>query len=333
MELIFWWMLILWALAIAGYWGVRYWLAFRNGRRPFSLALPVAHSNRLTNLPEYMEALKRYRLLVNATAALLSLGLLSAIILTARPASVSIITPVQQNRDIMLCLDASGSVLREDTTLIDRFSSLVSSFSGQRFGLTLFNSSAVSVIPLNDDYPLISKQLTIAAKAFKVQSGTTFTQLTDGTLAGFSQGTSLVSDGLATCVQNLGVNNGHRPQSIILATDDEVNGTPAVDILQAVALAKQHNIRIFTIDPGVSDQSLAADHGQLKVIAKETGGTYYALSNLNSVDSVISDISAQQSGNFVGLPQYATNDNPKPFLYVAVLLTIATIGLLWRLEL
>jgi len=333
MELIFWWMLILWFLGIAGYWGVRYWLAFRNGRRPVSLALPVAHSKRMTELPEYMAALKRYRLLINCAAGLLTLGLLTAILLTARPASVSVITPVQRNRDIMLCLDASGSVLREDTTLIDRFSSLVNSFSGQRFGLTLFNSSAVTVIPLNDDYPLISKQLKVAAQAFKVQSGSTFTQLTDGTLADFSGGTSLVSDGLATCIQSLGANTGHRPQSIILATDNEVNGTPIVDTLQAVALARQHNIRLFTIDPGVSDQSLAGDHAQLKTIAKETGGTYYSLSNLSSVDSVISDISAQQSGNFVGLPQYATNDNPKPFLYIAALLTLVTIGLLWRLEL
>ncbi|HEY4161049.1 MAG TPA: VWA domain-containing protein [Candidatus Saccharimonadales bacterium] len=333
MELIFWWMLILWALGIAGYWGTRYWLINRNGRRLASLSLPVAHSNRLTSLPEYAAALKKYQLLVNCTAGVLSLVLLAAILLTARPAAVSVITPVQQNRDIMLCLDASGSVLREDTTLIDRFSSLVSSFSGQRFGLTLFNSSAVTVIPLNDDYPLISKQLKTAAQAFKVQSGTTFAQLTNGTLAGFSQGTSLVSDGLTSCIDSMGTNSGHRPQSIILATDNEVNGTPIVDMLQAVALARQHNIRLFAIDPGVSDQSLADDHGQLKTITKETGGDYYSLSNLDNVDSVIGDISAQQSGNFVGLPQYATNDIPQPFLYGAALLTIITIGLLWRLEL
>lgn len=333
MELIFWWMLILWALGIAIYWAVRYWLVVRKGRRANSLALPVAHSNRLINLPEYVAALKKYRLLINGTVGLLSVSLLSAIILTARPATVSVITPVQQNRDIMLCLDASGSVLREDTTLIDRFSSIVNGFSGQRFGLTLFNSSAVTVIPLNDDYQLTSKQLKIAAQAFKAQKGDNFTQLTNGTLAGFSSGTSLVSDGLTSCVDSMGTNSGHRPQSIILATDNEVNGTPIVDTLQAVALAKQHNIRIFAIDPGVSDSSLAGDHAQLKVITKETGGAYYSLSNLDNVNSVISDISAQQSGNFVGLPQYATNDDPQPFLYGATLLTIITLGLLWRLEL
>lgn len=333
MELIFWWMLILWALAIGSYWAGRYWLKVRKGRKSAMFSLPVAHSNRLTNLPEYMAALKRYRLLVNWTTGLLSFCLLSAILLTARPAIVSNITPVQQNRDIMLCLDASGSVLREDTTLIDRFSTLVGNFSGQRFGLTLFNSSAVTVIPLNDDYPLISKQLTTAAQAFKAQSGDTFTQLTNGTLAGFDSGTSLVSDGLLSCLNHMGTNTAHRSQSVILATDNEVNGTPVTNMVQAAATAKQRGIRVYAIDPGVSDPTLASDHAQLKTITQQTGGSYYQLSNAGTVDSIIDSISAQQSSDFIGLPQVATNDDPQPFLYVAILLTIVTIGLLWRLEL
>src|SRR5207342_659579 len=106
--------------------------------------------------------------------------------------------PVQKNRDIMLCLDASRSVLRVDAELIKRFSALVNNFNGQRFGLTLFNSSTVSIIPLNDNNQLISKQLKVAGDAFQSQKGDVFTKLTDGTLAGVEAGTSLASDGLTS---------------------------------------------------------------------------------------------------------------------------------------
>lgn len=331
MDLIFWWMLLLWAAAFGAYW---FWRRLLNSRNNAGgLNLPVAHSSRLTSLPTYVAALKRYRILVTWALALLSLGTLLAILLTARPASVSIITPSQQNRDIMLCLDDSGSVLKEDTALIDRFSSLVNNFNGQRFGLTLFDSSAVTIVPLNDDYALVSQQLKADGQAFKVQSGPTFDELTSGTLAGFTSGTSLVSDGLTSCILAMGSNPEHRSQSIILGTDNEVNGTPIVSMTQAIAMAKQLGIRVYVIDPGVSDPQLAGDHAQLSIVAKETGGGYYSINNATAVDSIIASISAQRTQSFIGLPQVATNDDPAPFLLFAGLFAITTLALLWRLEL
>ncbi|HEY2004086.1 MAG TPA: VWA domain-containing protein [Candidatus Saccharimonadia bacterium] len=333
MGLIFWWMLVIWVVGIAAYWLIRYLLHARRKREDESQYVPVAHSNRLTQLQEYVVALKLYRRFTTAIVVLLTTCLLSAIVLTARPATISVIKPAQQNRDIMLCLDDSGSVLREDTTLLDRYSTLVSSFSGQRFGLTLFDSSAVTIIPLNDNYQLITQRLKVAAQAFQAQKGATFTQLTNGTLAGFTEGTSLVSDGLASCILHMGTNIQNRSQSIILATDNEVNGKPVVGVAQAIVMAKQRNIHVFAIDPGVADSKLSADHAQLQVIAKETGGNYYTLDSPSTVDGIITAIRAQQAANYVGVPQLATNDNPAPFIYLAALLAMASIALLWRLEL
>jgi len=331
--LIFWWMLVLWAILVIGYIVVRYWFINRHKRTPGLTDLPVAHSMRLTDMPEYKAAFKKYRLLARWAAILLTLSMLAAIFITARPAIISVINPVQKNRDIMLCLDASGSVLKVDTALINRFSAVVNSFNGQRFGLTLFNSSAVSIIPLNDNYQLITQQLKSAGEAFKAQKGDTFTKLTNGTLAGFSSGTSLTSDGLTSCVQHMGNTNQLRSRSIILATDNEVNGKPVVGMTQAIALAKEKNIRVFVIDPGVSDSKLAADHAQLKLVASQTDGQYYTLKDDNTVNALVDDISKQAPEKFLGLPQPAINDNPKPFLFAAVLLTIAWLILLWRLEL
>lgn len=331
--LVFWWMLLVWLVAIIAYFVVRYWLFGRRKPTPSATDMPVAHTKRLTDMPEYVTAFRQYRILATWTAGLLTLALLSGIFLTARPAIISVIKPVQKNRDIMLCLDASGSVLKTDTMLINRFSSLVNNYNGQRFGLTLFNSSAVTIIPLNDNYRLITQQLKSAGEAFQLQKGDNFTKLTNGTLAGFDSGTSLASDGLASCVQHLGTNTQQRSQSIILATDNEVNGTPIVGMTQAIELAKQRNIRVFVIDPGISEPKMAGDHAQLKIVAEQTGGRYFLLNDADTVNSLVDAIAEQEPSNFIGLPQPAINDNPKPFIYAMVLFTITSLALIWRLEL
>lgn len=330
--LIFWWMLAVWAVLIVAYVLYRYWRSVKHHFESKGSDTPVAHSSRLTNLPEYINAFRQYRLLLRWAAGLIALALLSAIIITARPALIAIVNPVQKNRDIMLCLDASGSVLKADAALINRFSALTDNFKDQRFGLTLFNSSAVTVIPLNDNYQLISQQLKNAGQAFQAQKGDLFTNMTNGTLAGFETGTSLTSDGLATCIQRMGANPQQRSQSIVLASDNEVNGTPVVGMTQAIAMAKQRGIHVFVIDPGTSDPKKAGDHGQLKLVAEQTEGAYFNMNDGNAINDLIDSISRQSTVKYVGLPQPAINDTPQLFIYLAALTTIAAVVLLWRLE-
>lgn len=331
--LIFWWMLVLWVVAGLAYLGIRYWLANRRKHTHAATDTPVAHSARLTHLPEYVAAFRQYKILTRWAAGTLTVAMLAGIIVTARPAIISIISPVQKNRDIMLCLDASGSVLKVDTMLINRFGALVTNFQEQRFGLTLFNSSAVTVIPLNDNYQLTSSQLKTAGEAFQAQKGDIFTRLTNGTLAGFDSGTSLASDGLASCIQHMGENPQQRSRSIVLATDNEVNGTPIVGMTQAIQMAQAEGIRVFVIDPGVGDSAKADDHAQLRLVAQQTDGEYFMLNDTGTVDALIDAITKQEPKKFIGLPQPAINDNPAPFLFVAVLFAIASLALLWRLEL
>lgn len=333
MGLIFWWMLVTWIVLISGYWILRYILLRRwKHLEDVPDSVPIAHSDRLTNLPEYVAALKRYQLLVKLAVASMSLALLMGIIVSARPASVTVITPAQQSRDIMLCLDVSGSLLKVDTTLVNRFNSLVAGFAGQRFGLTVFNSSSTAVIPLSDDYQFTSERLKGIGTALAEQKGDAFTELTTGTLADFDKGTSLVSDGLVSCINNLGDNPLHRSQSVILATDNEVNGTPIITLTQATSLAEQKNIRLYTIDPGQGDPARDADHAQLKDVAENTGGSYYKLSDANTVGSIINEISKQEAKYAESTPVVAISDTPKLFLYLALVATVSSMVFIWRLQ-
>jgi hypothetical protein len=332
MGLVFWWMLLIWTGLIAGFFVIRYLLKKRKRADEESTAIPIAHSYRLTNLPEYVAAIKQYGLLVRLAAVTMTVALLAAIILSARPASMTLVTPAQQSRDIMLCLDVSGSVLRADTKLVNRFSALVNGFTGQRFGMTVFNSSSISAIPLSDDYQFINEQLQKVSAALTSQDGQEFTDLTSGTLADFDKGTSLVSDGIGSCISDLGDNPQHRSQSIILATDNEANGTPIIDLTQAVTLAEQRNIRIYSIDPGESEASRTNDHAKLRSLSEQTGGGYYALPDANTVNAIINEISKQEAKYAASTPVVAVTDTPKLFMYIAIFATGASLVLAWRLQ-
>lgn len=332
MGLIFWWMLIAWLIVGAGYGLIRLWRKKHEAVDAPSHRVPIAHSERLLELPAYQEAVKRYRVLLRVGLISLSISLLAAVLLTARPARIALITPASQSRDIMLCLDVSGSLLRTDTMIVNRFSAVVNSFETQRVGLTLFNSSSSIVLPLSDDYQLINAQLKTVGTAFQQQKGADFDRLTSGTLAAFDKGTSLVSDGLVSCINNMGNNPLHRSQSVVLATDNEKHGTPIIAMEQAVGLAQNRNIRIYAIDPGVSDVARHKDHDELKTIAEKTGGSYHTLDDENAVPSIVTDIESQEAKYQAGVQVVASSDWPAPLLYITVIMTLLSVLIIERLK-
>src|SRR4051812_36125677 len=105
MELIYWWMPLVWLLAVAAVVAVAV-LATRAGRRRKANQEPlwVAHSGRLTALPGYRRALTRYRRLVVATIAAVAVLLLAGTALGSRVVSTTVFQPELRNRDIVLCL-------------------------------------------------------------------------------------------------------------------------------------------------------------------------------------------------------------------------------------
>lgn len=331
MGLIFWWMLLIWVIAAIAYGAVLYWRRHKH-KADQKKAVPIAHSDRMTQLPEYEAMVKRYRLLLRLAVGGLAVGLLTAVVLSARPATMTFITPAEKSRDIMLCLDVSGSVLRADARLVNRFKVLVKEFSGQRFGLTVFNSSPIIMIPLSSDYEYISEQLEIVGKALTKQEGQDFVNITSGTLADFDKGTSLVNDGLTSCINNLGENPQNRSQSVILATDNESHGTPIISDGQMAALAEKQNVRIYAIDPGESETERTKDHTKLRQMAEQTGGSYRGLSDRNTVNAIIDSIEQQEADYAASSAVVAMSDTPTVFVYILLFSGFLSIIVLGRLE-
>lgn len=352
------WLLLVWLLLGAGVaWAyMKGWLRVGSGRRG---AVKVAHSGRITRLPQYEKVAKRYRLWLIVMSTMLVIATLSSVILSARPAEQSLVTPAQFNRDIMLCLDVSGSMLNTDIQLVETFEQLINSFKGQRIGLEMFNVAGSPVVSLTDDYDTLRERLAYTKEMLKLLQDSSeisnskwsemhaFFAGAEVSVKGAHLPSSNVGLGLASCVEHMGMNTNSRSQSVILATDNELGGPPSAAIIstkQAMALAKQRSVRVYALDPGVFNEDTMrsepnvpdnhlGEHAELKTYSILTSGAYYRLSEKNIVPSIIEQISKQEATLFTGDSQYTVNDAPlAPF----VVLVVAVAGLMviaWRLRL
>lgn len=334
----FWWFLPVAAAAAAG----AAWLMFRNGSRDNARRRPVANADRLTALPEYQRALRRYRrwLWVAALAALTLVA--SAAIAAARPVNTTTIRPEQHNRDIVLCLDASGSMSSADAEVVDVFTKLAADFDGERIGLTIFDSSSVQVFPLTDDYSYVQEQLKMAKDAFNGEAGSS--GFLDGTWNG--RGSSLIGDGLASCVESFpatdartqdndpGATAPRRSRSVVLATDNFLSGDPIFTLEQAGALAKERDVRVYALNPGDFDYGPGPGQpgASLRAAAEATGGAYYALDSPEAVAGIVRDVQATETAAIQGAPRAVVSDRPDLPLTLALLSGLVLAGASWRLR-
>ena len=332
-----WWLL---PLAAAGA-AAAVWVALRRDRRRNEQRRPVAHADRLTALPEYQAALRRYRrwLALAATAAVLLL--VSTAAAAARPAAVETVRPEQHNRDIMLCLDASGSMSSADSAVVDVFGKLAREFDGERIGLTIFDSSAIQVFPLTDDYAYAQEQLQSAKDAFDGKPGTS--GFLDGTWSG--RGSSLIGDGLASCLNSFpgggtpveaggGGTGSQRSRSVVLATDNLLSGKPIMTLDQASRLARERSVSVHALNPGDLDYGSGPDQpgAQLRAAAESTGGTYHAVDNPDAVAAIVTGIQQTEAAAIQGAPRAVFAEVPGLPLAVALLSALALCVGLWRLQ-
>lgn len=327
MEVIAWWAPLAWAAASLAVVGLVVW-RLRRSRAASSDRLPVAHAERLTALPAYRRALAAYRAAVaGLVLCIVALVALSAA-LTARPATVELTSPELHNRDIVLCLDVSGSMISYDSAVLEVFDTLTEQFTGERISLVVFNASAVTYFPLTNDYGYISQQLERLGTEFESDAPS----YNDGTLIG--NGSSLVGDGLASCVTRFDREQDERSRSVILVTDNFVAGEQIFTLPQAAALAVDRGVRVYGINPGD-----ASEKGYLREYALEfekaitdSGGAYYPLDDPAVVPSVVTSIEAEQAAVIPGAPQVTRTEHPEPLIIAAFGVLALLLLLAWRLK-
>lgn len=328
MALANWWIALIAVAVIMVAVGVGLTIGLRrSARHREQPSAQIARAERVRALPSFQHAVRRRTI---ALVGVLALGVIATVIggvVAARPMSSETIQPTNTSRDIMLCLDVSGSMSDVDVEVLSVFEELLDGFEGERIGLTIFNSSPVQVFPLTDDYEFIRTHLTSIRESFDYLEE--IPEHWVGTLNG--AGASLIGDGLAACTMRFDHVDDERSRSIILATDNEENGASIVTLEEAADYAASAGVRVFALNPV---QDVNADVSDTLVAAAQaTGGEAYGLRDTTTVADIIADVQEQDATALRGQAQVVWTDTPN--LWIAVLL-VAGLGflvLLWRVRL
>ncbi|MCX6402245.1 MAG: hypothetical protein NTX33_20210 [Propionibacteriales bacterium] len=289
--------------------GLLVWWARTRGRLPAGAAY-VAHAARLRTLPRY-QALVRRRVALGtclSIAALITCA--GAIVLSARVQERQSTEQNDRTRDIMLCLDASGSMAEVDAQVLREFRTIVDGLQGERVGLTIWSGVAITVFPLTDDYDFVVEQLSEAESAFGTGGvySDEYAIYTAGTVVDWSVQSQL-GDGLASCVQRFDRKDEDRSRAIVLASDNEPIGDGIYDLQGAAEFAAAEDVVVHGIAaPATAERPSALQ--QFEDAAQGTGGTFALLGADGSAAAVVEAIGRLEAREITRPPLVQVLDRP-----------------------
>jgi hypothetical protein len=328
MALANFWMIIVAIAVVVITVGIGLFLGLRRPSRSHAAETArIARAERLRRLPSFREALLRRVLALTGILALGAVSVIAAGVVAARPMSSQTIQPVNTSRDIMLCLDVSGSMTEVDVEVLSVFEELLDGFEGERIGLTIFNSSPVQIFPLTDDYDFIRTHLESIKSSFDYVDE--IPEHWVGTLNG--NGASLIGDGLAACTMGFDRPDDERSRSVIFATDNEINGASIVTLEEAAAYAASKDVRVFAVNPVQGKD--AAVSAELSAAAEATGGAAFGLRDTTTVADIVTQVQEQEATALRGEAQIVWTDTPNLWIAVLMVAVLSFIIVVWRVRL
>lgn len=311
------WMLPVLVLLVVG---LLVWWARTRGRPPAGAAY-VAHADRLRSLPRYQALVRRQVILGTCLTLAALLTCAGAIVLSGRVQERQTSLQDDRTRDIMLCLDASGSMAEVDAQVLREFRTIVDGLQGERVGLTIWSGVAITVFPLTDDYDFVVEQLAEAEAAFGTGGiySDAYAIYTAGTVVDWSVQSQL-GDGLASCVQRFDRKDEDRSRAIVLASDNEPIGEGIFDLAGAAEFAADEDVVVH----GIAAPLTADRPSALRLFddaVTSTGGTFALLGEDGSAAAVVEAIGDLEATKIDKPPLVQVLDRP------ALGTTITGIGL------
>ncbi len=197
-------------------------------------------------------------------------------------------------RDLLIAVDISDSMDQQDmiikgkpTTRLEMVKYVLQDFierrQGDRIGLVLFGSNAYLQAPLTFDTKTVAQFLMEA-------------QL------GFAGPKTAIGEAIGLSIKRLQELKASKERVIILLTDG-ANTSGEIEPLQAATLAKQTDVKIYTIGIGADELLIKGFFGQRRVnpsiqldekslvsIATETGGKYFRARETESLEEIYKEL-------------------------------------------
>lgn len=251
--------------------------------------------------------------------------ILSALIIAmARPRTFTISQDRDDTKgiDIMLSVDVSLSMLTKDLTP-DRITALkdiavkfVQKRPNDRIGLVNYSGEAFTKVPVTSDHQVVIDEL----------QNLNLQELEPGTAIG---------EGLSVAVNHL-KNSKAKSKIIILMTDGVNTIENAMPPPIAAELAKNNNIKVYTIGIGTNGYALMPtqidifgdlvftetevkiDEPVLKEVAQMTGGKYFRATSNTSLEEVYDEINQLEKSDVKVAKLFNYQEYFKIFLWIAL---------------
>lgn len=296
-----------------------------------------------SGLPSYKRRLVLYILLKIIGIAGLVTSLLAAAYLMGRPSYNKKIDAGVKRRDIYLCLDVSYSLYDLNADFVENLEDVVRGLEGDRVGISIFNTSTVEYMPLTTDMDFAIDKLKNLEEYFVLQreymhfkDQNHIEEMTDDeflkflealpddeydefaamvykldlidkpvTLDNDTRGSSLIGEGLASCLFNFPyLEDSERTRVIIMVTDNAQaeNKPPAVELAEAAKMCKNNNVAVFGIFPPNEalrdlrpEQNFDNLSSDMRQNIRKTGGEFYIVGSDFDTENIISQIQSHEA--------------------------------------
>ena len=332
----------------------------RKHRDVFAEGVKVSGTYKIKATEIYNNLRKQYKILSAIMVAALVGCIVSALFLVARPYKNQDVYTGIKKRDIIICMDVSYSLYDLNSELTEYLKGVVKGLAGDRIGISIFNTSSVTYVPLTDDYDYVAAKLDELDNYFKLQKELyeeiydkydyTY-EMPDSVEARYYQlmveldyydagtlynntirGSSLIGEGLGTALYSFPyLGDSERTRVIIMSTDNQLNAhdRQVMNLNEAAGYCKKNKVTVFGIFPSEENfyqpenYSYAACRKEYKDAVEKTGGLLYIRTPDLPVSAIVQDIQKQEVMTVNMIMSRETTDLPKkPFAFLLIFLAI-----------
>ena len=257
---------------------------------------------------------------------LISLALI--IIALARPQIIDTSTRVKTNSgiDIIMAIDVSASMLAKDLkpNRLDALKNVADEFIknrvSDRIGLVEYAGESYTKTPLTTDKSIILKSLREIKYNNIIEGGTA------------------IGMGLATSVNR--IKDSKSKSKVIILLTDGVNNAGFIDPLTAAELAKEYDIKIYSIGLGTNGLALSPvginargklnyaniqveiDEELLTQISEMSGGKYFRATDNSKLKEIYDEIDKLEKTEIEEFKYYSVDEKFRVFLIPAIILIV-----------
>jgi Ca-activated chloride channel family protein len=250
------------------------------------------------------------------------LAIFALIIALARPRTHSVNKKIKTSKgiDIVMAIDISASMLAKDLhpNRLEALKKVATRFINQRpndrFGIVAYAGESYTKTPITSDKDIVSK----AIKELKW---------------GAIEGGTAIGMGLGSAINR--IKDSKAKSKVIILLTDGVNNSGFVDPLTAAEIAKEMEIKVYTIGIGTNgnapmpyaknlDGSLAfrnmpveIDEILLKKIASETEGQYFRATSNTKLKKIYEEINKMEKTEIEEFKYYNYNEMYRFWVFLA----------------